>query len=139
VAVVVDANLIVTLAVRNDLAPSVLNLIQQWIEESESMHAPDLLHYEVANAITRLIVAGDVPAERIDTAWQIARGVPITFHSMAEFGPQIISMALRLRRQSAHDAAYLALAIELNAELWTLDGPLARNADSIGLPIHLVQ
>ncbi len=40
--------------------------------------------------------------------------------------------------RSAYDAAYIALATELGADLWTLDGPLARNAVSAGLPVRLV-
>jgi predicted nucleic acid-binding protein len=37
----------------------------------------------------------------------------------------------------AWDAAYLDLAERLAAELWTLDGPLYRNAVGLGLPVHL--
>ena len=33
-------------------------------------------------------------------------------------------------RHSAYDAAYLELAKRLGAEIWTVDGPLARNAGS---------
>ena len=42
-----------------------------------------------------------------------------------------------IQRSSAYDAAYLALASELEAELWTLDGPLYRNAASVGFPVRL--
>jgi predicted nucleic acid-binding protein len=38
-----------------------------------------------------------------------------------------------------YDAAYVALAQELDAELLTLEGPLARNAASIDLPVRLLQ
>jgi len=41
-------------------------------------------------------------------------------------------------RKSACDAAYIVLAEELDAELWTLDGPLARNAGPRGLPVKLI-
>jgi predicted nucleic acid-binding protein len=33
-----------------------------------------------------------------------------------------VDAATKLRRRSAFDAAYLALALSLDAELWTLDG-----------------
>ncbi len=48
-------------------------------------------------------------------------------------------MAARLQRRSAYDAAYLVLAEQLRGELWTLDGPLARNAGALGLPVKLIE
>jgi predicted nucleic acid-binding protein len=47
-------------------------------------------------------------------------------------------IALALKRQSAYDAAYIALAEELGAQLWTLDGPLYRNASANGFPVQLI-
>lgn len=49
-----------------------------------------------------------------------------------------MEIALSLGRSSAYDAAYLALAETLNAELWTLDGPLYRNAVGRGFPVRLL-
>jgi predicted nucleic acid-binding protein len=46
---------------------------------------------------------------------------------------------LSVERQSAYDAAHVALALSLDADLWTLDGPLARNAHSVGLPVQLLE
>jgi predicted nucleic acid-binding protein len=47
-----------------------------------------------------------------------------------------VALALRLERRSAWDASYLALAESLGAELFTLDGPLARNVRQRGLPVR---
>ncbi len=62
----------------------------------------------------------------------------MTLHRLEE-GPDVVAMAQRLERRSAYDAAYLALADRLGADLWTFDGPLARNAGSRGLPVHLFE
>jgi hypothetical protein len=64
--------------------------------------------------------------------------LPISYHALNN-APSVARIALTLERRSAYDAAYLALAQELDAELWTLDGPLARNAKSHGYPVHLIE
>jgi len=50
-----------------------------------------------------------------------------------------VRFALQLERRSVYDAAYIAVAQRLGTELWTLDGPLARNAASHGLPVQLLE
>lgn len=49
-----------------------------------------------------------------------------------------VEIALSLNRQSAYDAAYIALAETLNAQLWTLDIRLYRNAVGRGLNVNLL-
>ncbi len=136
--IVVDASLIVAAIVGDDRTPAATGLISEWLGAGETLHAPTLLPYEVANALTRLVTANVFPADRIEEGWRSATAIPISYHALDVQGPDVVAMALRLRRQSAYDAAYLALADRLGAELWTLDGPLARNATSLGFPVHLV-
>jgi predicted nucleic acid-binding protein len=50
----------------------------------------------------------------------------------------VILISLRLKRKTAYDAAYLALAEDLSTELWTLDGPLYRNASQLGFSVRLL-
>lgn len=50
----------------------------------------------------------------------------------------MIDVAAALGRRGAFDASYVELARSLDAELWTLDGPLARNAAGQKLPVRLI-
>ncbi len=106
-------------------------------ESGEDLHAPSLLRYEVANALTRKVVAGELDTDDAEIAWKQIAAMPITLHDFDD-GPGAIEIALKLRRESAYDAAYVALAQRLSAELLTLDGPLARNAASTDLPVRLI-
>ena len=130
--VVVDAGLLVVLSSDDPRKPVAQALVRRWLEAGEELHAPALLPYEVANGLTRLVGAGAFPRERLAEAWATMRALPITYHPLQVEGVQVVDLALRLGRRSAYDAAYLALAQQLSAELRTFDGPLARNAAGLG-------
>ncbi|HST51435.1 MAG TPA: type II toxin-antitoxin system VapC family toxin [Pyrinomonadaceae bacterium] len=109
----------------------------QWLDDGVDLHAPVLACYEIANALTRLIVAKAFPADKVEEAWTNLSILPIAYHSSMD-AKRIVEIALRLGRQNAYDAVYLALAESLGAELWTLDGPLYRNASEFGFDVQLV-
>lgn len=130
-AVVVDANLLVVLATRDPRRHQVAALFRTWNEAGEALHAPSLMRHELANALAGLLAGGLVTGEQVEATWAAAMSIPITLHDLVD-GPGVVSMATRLGRRSAYDAAYVALADQLGAELWTVDGPLARNASAMG-------
>jgi predicted nucleic acid-binding protein len=136
-SVVVDANLLVALALNDPRAPAVDRHIREWAAAGETLHAPELLRYEAANALTRAVVAGHLARDRAGTAWERITRVGVQLHPLAD-GAAAVETALRLERSNAYDAAYVVLAQTLGAELWTLDGPLARNASALGMPVRLI-
>jgi predicted nucleic acid-binding protein len=97
-----------------------------------------LLRYEVASALALAVSAGQLASENVADASQRIGSVPIVPHQLKDT-PAVVAMAQRLERRSAYDAAYVVLAEELDTQLWTLDGPLARNAAARGLPVQLIQ
>lgn len=94
--------------------------------------------YEVASALARSVAAGQLSADQVETAWDLIAAVPIELHELHD-GPAVVAMTQRLDRTSAYDAAYIVLADRLGGELWTLDGPLARNAGGRGLRVRLIE
>jgi predicted nucleic acid-binding protein len=135
--VVVDANLLVALVSGDPRGNNVLQHFTNWLSHNVEIHAPVLAQYETANALTRLIVASAFPADKVEDAWNNISMLPITYHGLASIR-RAVEIALALNRQNAYDAAYLALAEELGAELWTLDGPLYRNAQGLGFAVNLI-
>jgi predicted nucleic acid-binding protein len=137
-SVIVDSNLLVALVSGDPRGNRVSQAILEWVKQGVDLHAPELARYEFVNALTRLIVANAFPSGRIDEAWKDIIILPITYHLLTD-GRRVVEISLSLNRQSAYDAAYLALAESLNAELYTLDGPLYRNATGRGFNVHLLQ
>ena len=115
----------------------VVQKIIYWLEHGVEIHAPALASYEVANGLTRLIVANAFPADQVQDALNEISLLPIIYHFLEQTS-RTIEIALTLGRQSAYDAAYIALTEALGSELWTLDGPLYRNASEKGFPVRLL-
>lgn len=125
------------LALNDERAPLVETKMHEWAAAGETLHAPALMPYEAANALVRATATGGLAPDVVADVWATILAVPVTLHPLQQ-GAEVIAIAQRLGRQSAYDAAYVALAQFLKAELWTLDGPLARNARGIGLPVRLL-
>ena len=135
--VVVDANLLVALVSGDPRGNAVVRHFTDWLDHNVEIHSPALAQYEVANALARLIVGGAFLANKVEEAWNNILILPIQYHDLKN-ARRVVEVALALNRQTAYDAAYVVLAEELSAELWTLDGPLYRNAAGLGFPVQLI-
>ena len=140
-SVVVDASVIVALMVADERQPAAQAHLEGWVESGEELHAPAVLPYELANVLARLLFDGDLDADRIvEMIWPDVAALGVEFHPLdvQEDGPAVAAITRRLRRRHATDSTYSHLAEQLDTEVWTLDGPLARNAADVGLPVKLI-
>lgn len=136
--VVIDANALVAFVTNEPVSDTVGRLLKEWAAGKTALNTPILARYEVANAFTKKLANGTLGNGALDEAWSVIDELPITYHPL-EDAARVACIAVALERRSAYDAAYLALAEDLDAHLWTLDGPLKRNAVSHGHDVHLIE
>lgn len=101
--------------------------LDRWVEDGTALHAPLLAQYEVASSLARKRGRREMSREETDEALAIIGAMRVTY-DLAPDNARAVEVAVDLHRHSAYDAAYLALAERIDGEVWTLDGPLARNA-----------
>ena len=59
-SVVLDANVLIVLALDRQRAVAVEELLRVWKAEGEELHAPVLLRYEIASALAQAVSAGQL-------------------------------------------------------------------------------
>lgn len=101
--------------------------LDRWVEDGTELHAPLLAQYEVASSLARKRGRREMSREETDEALSIIGALRVTYDRTPD-NARAVEVAVDLQRHSAYDAAYLALAERIDGEVWTLDGPLARNA-----------
>lgn len=80
--VVLDSNVVVALVLDDERAKTIEPKMREWEDAGEVLHAPALFRYEVANALTRNIVADRIDSADAKAAWQRVLAIAITFHSL---------------------------------------------------------
>jgi predicted nucleic acid-binding protein len=94
---------------------------------SETLHAPHVLDLEVANALRRWVLHGEMTVSRASAALADLRDMPLIRHAHDVLLPRI--WALR-SNASAYDAAYLVLGENLPGSVITCDARVG------GIPGH---
>ena len=87
-------------------------------------YAPELVFFEVANALAGYVRGGALSARRAARALVRLMALPIELVSSRQVAVPALSVALG-RGLSAYDAAYIAVAEEVGATLVTADRRLA--------------
>jgi len=99
-----------------------------WLSErivgSQMLHAPHLIDFEAASALRRLVLAGELAAERGATALTQMDELHLVRYPATRLRDRVWALRDNL---TAYDAAYVALAELLEVPLVTTDARLARS------------
>ncbi len=118
--IVVDASAVLEVLMRT---PAGERLSKRLHESAETLHAPHLLDLEIAQVVRRYCVAGKVTPARGRQAITALLDLPLQRYPHAPLLPRIWELRHAI---TAYDAAYVALAEELDAPLVTSDAKLAK-------------
>ena len=127
-SVVVDASLAVKWLVEEDDSDKAHAALQSWVAQNITRIAPHLMPFEVANALHRRVLRGELNVA--DSTRMIARLLEsrLELHQPPGLHVRALRLASQLKQTAAYDAHYLALAENFGCELWTADERFYRAA-----------
>lgn len=122
--VCLDASFLLRLLLDGETAARAEALWEDWRRDRRQVAAPTLLYYEVANALWRYAVRGEVSPDDARELLELALRLDIQLFGDAQLHRRALELARGFAFPAAYDAHYLALAERLGAELWTADARL---------------
>ena len=136
--VVVDASLAIKWLVREEYTDKALAILRAWYDDEVTPAAPHLLPFEVANALHRKVLRGQLSVEdSVRMIFQL-RGSRLELHQTADLHSRALELASELQQGAVYDAHYLALAQEFGCELWTADERFYRAASPSIHQVHWI-
>lgn len=98
-------------------------LLAEWIKKGMLIIAPDLLAYEITNALYRKVRKGEITLDRAKEALAEISLAEIEFDFSPDFAlsTRAIELANHFSLSATYDSHYLALAERKGCELWTAD------------------
>ena len=127
---VVDASLAIKWLVNEEDSDKALALSIGWGEMGVQIEAPHLMLAEVANALHRKVVDGQLSLHAAMLSLENLRALGIKFHDPENIHAGAVRLAGQLGQGAVYDSVYLALAERLDCELWTADRRFYRAAGS---------
>ncbi len=133
-SVVVDANVVVALALPCPYSEQAAARIAAWKQAGIELLAPTLLEYEVLSVLRKAVAVGRLSAAMAGEAMRAVLDLGIRcLPPDSELHESALRWTERLGQAKSYDAHYLAVAQQQHGELWTGDRRLANGAHQAGV------
>ena len=125
--IIADTNTFIAVALNE---PEKSKIIQ--LTEDHELIAPDVLPFEIGNALTAMMKKNTLKKEEVESAWEIVQQIPVDLrHTDIK---SALSIAIKFNLY-AYDAYFLKCAENLHSPLLTLDLGMKRVAREMGIAI----
>ena len=129
--VIVDASLAFKWLVREEHSDEARAISRSWANEGIRTAAPYLMPVEVANALHRRVVRGELAADDAARLLDTLLASGIELRDAPNLHVRALKLANELSQGAVYDSHYLALAETLDCELWTADEKFFRVASRV--------
>lgn len=125
--IIADTNTFIAVALNE---PEKLKIIR--LTEGHELIAPDVLPFEVGNALTAMMKKNILKKEEVESAWEIVQQIPVDLRQTDIKSALGIAIKFNIY---AYDAYFLKCAENLHSPLLTLDQGMQRVARGMGIKI----
>ena len=125
--IIADTNTFIAVALNEPEKDKIIGLT-----EGHDLIAPDVLPFEIGNALTAMMKKNALKKEEVTTAWEIVQQIPVDLrHTDIK---SALSIAIKFNLH-AYDAYFLECAENLRSPLLTLDIGMQKVARQIGISV----
>ena len=136
--VVVDASVAVKWVITEVLSQEALALLRSWGRDGITAITPYLMAAEVSNALHKRVISQELSVAAASDLMETLLASGIELRETPLIHVRAIQLASELGQRAAYDSHYLALAEELDCDLWTADARFYRAAQSSAERIRLL-
>jgi len=125
--IIADTNTFIAVALNEPEKGRIIRLT-----ESHDLIAPDVLPFEIGNALTAMMKKSALKKEEVASAWEVVQQIPVDLRHTDIKSALKIAIKFNIY---AYDAYFLECADNLRSPLLTLDLGMQRVAREIGITI----
>ena len=125
--VIADTNTFLAVALNEPERDLIIRLT-----ESCDLVSPEVLPFEIGNALTAMWKKGSLQASEVASSWEIVQHIPVDLRSINMKSALKIAVKFNIY---AYDAYFLECANSLRSPLLTLDRGMKRIAEEMGIAL----